>query len=148
MRYCVLLFCLSCWCFLPAPLRAAPPPEPFTVTIKTAATRVALGEAFSVELRVVNTSDTVQEIQTMSCSWDENWQSSNAHVLCQGWPCKRNGTQVLQLKPGEVYAKTLPMLVHATTPSIHKISFKMGFTPRLGQRDKPVYWSNEISLRL
>lgn len=145
MRYCILLFWLSCLSFLPAQLRAATPPEPFSVTIKTAATQVSRNKTFPVELRVVNTSATAQTIHTMSCSWDENWKSSNPHVLWQGWACKRNVALVFKLKPGKAYIKMLPMYVQAADPATHQVRFKMGFMPGRG---KTTYWSNVISLRL
>ncbi len=118
--------------------------KPLTVTIRTEEKPVQPGRPFQVDLRVVNSSKSVQTFEIMSCSWDDRWKSSNDRVSWDAWECARNVRMTVKLEPGDAYEKDLPMLVAAGKPH-EKITFKMGFTPIDG---KLTYWSNEATLQV
>jgi RNA polymerase sigma factor (sigma-70 family) len=114
-----------------------------TVTAVPQKVQVRVEEPFDVRLRVVNSSRSTQSLRVMNCSWDEHWKSSNGQVSWVGWNCAKNFAVTEKLEPGEVYEKTLPMLLLAGGPQ-RKVSFRMGFTP-IGS--KRTYWSNEVTVQ-
>lgn len=125
--------------------------EPFLILVKPKQNQVEVNKPFDVELRVVNASPSPQSFCVMSCSWYDNWKSSNPRVSSIGWACYRNGPTPIKLAPGEAYEKVLPMQAKAVGP----LSFRMGFNPEeeyKGQfpirRGKRTYWSAEVTLEV
>ena len=54
-----------------------------------------------VKLTVTNYSEAVRTIKTMSCSWQENWDISNANYQLWFTGCDKNVDHTILLKPGK-----------------------------------------------
>jgi hypothetical protein len=108
------------------------------------ATDVRIKEPFGLTLRVENPAQTNQTIRVMSCSWDEEWQSSNTNVTWIQWVCTRNGAMDVTIPPGGAYTNGLKMLIPRPI-SQKTLSFRMGFTS-IGSAG--TFWSNEIKLHI
>jgi hypothetical protein len=105
---------------------------------------VHIKEPFGLALRVENPARTNQTIRVMSCSWDEEWQSSNTNVAWMRWVCTRNFAMDVNIPPGGAYTHELKMLV--PKPITEKtLSFQMGFTSIGGAG---TFWSNEVKLHI
>lgn len=53
------------------------PHSPLRVTVVPSKTEVRVSEPFTLALRVENISQTDQTIRVMTCSWQDEWKSSN-----------------------------------------------------------------------
>jgi|GEM_PF-5652674 len=54
-----------------------------------------------VKLTVTNYSEAVRTIKIMSCSWQENWDISNANYQLWSPGCDKNSDRTILLKPGK-----------------------------------------------
>jgi hypothetical protein len=91
-------------------------------------TEVRVKEKFKVALRVENPTTTNQTVRVMSCSWDEQWKSSNTNISWPGRICTINYAMNVAIPPGGAYTNELEMLIPEPT-SEKRLSFRMGFTP-------------------
>ncbi len=114
------------------------------VTIKPQKSRIRASEPFKVDLRVVNSSKSLQSFRAMIGSWHRHWFTSNERVLVSAWPGSEDEAIEVTLAPGEADEKTLPMIILAGK-SLDKESFKLGFTP-IGS--KQTFWSNEVTVEV
>ncbi len=118
--------------------------SPLAVTIEVQPHSVNHDYGFDVFLCVTNTSSTVQHFDVYNCSWEEHWRSSNPRVgPADGWGCRANCVQTLELHPGDKYQRTLRIRRLHPEDKTKPISFQMGFTPYASKR---TYWSNEATL--
>jgi hypothetical protein len=101
---------------------------------------VRVKEKFKVALRVENTTTTNQTVRVWSCSWDEEWQTSNANISWLGWACTKNGVKNVEILPGGAYTNELEMLIPEPI-SKKTISFRMGFTPIDSEK---TFWSDAV----
>jgi hypothetical protein len=101
-------------------------------------------EPFQMALRVENPLRTNQTITVMTCSWEEEWQSSNTNVIFQGWNCEKNFSRAVILSPGGVYTNQATMMIDNLI-SDKELSFRMGFTS-IGSTQ--TFWSGEIKLHI
>jgi len=83
---------------------------------------------FEARCIVTNMSNTRQVIETFSCSWNKNWQTSDPRLLCLGWPCRSNVYGTIVLSPGERYEKVLPLTARPEAKG-KTITFRVGFSP-------------------
>jgi hypothetical protein len=112
------------------------------VVVIPSKTEVRIKEAFKVALRVENPTTTSQTVRVMSCSWEEEWKTSNTNVSWIGWACRKNSIMDVAIPPGGTYTNELAMLI--TGPISEKtLSFRMGFTPIGGTS---TLWGNEVKL--
>jgi hypothetical protein len=124
--------------------------EPFRIFVKPRTKVIEVNKPFDVELRVINASALPKSFHVMSCSWDQQWQSSNPLVYWQSWGCSGNVPMLIKLPQGGTYEKVLPMRVKTVAPT----TFRMGLTPldyKLGSRAWPgkrTYWSSEVTIDL
>jgi hypothetical protein len=139
-------------------------PSPFKINVTPRKTRVHAGEKFKVGLEVKNVSNTNQTFKVWSCSWWENWSSSNPAVRLVGWGCAENGPMKVNLAPGESFKETLngkeADLEVPQSVSTNKISFHMVFhTGASIHLYKPgetipddvkgkIYYSNEVTISI
>jgi hypothetical protein len=76
-------------------------------------------------------SNTDQSFLVWSCSWFENWKSSNPVVELKSWACRRNVVGTVNLAPGELFKETLngeeAEMQILQSVSTNKISFRMAF---------------------
>jgi hypothetical protein len=107
-------------------------------------TEVRVKETFKVALRVENPTTTNQTVRVMSCSWDEEWKTSNPNITWIGWDCKKNNIHSVEIPPGSAYTNELEMLIPKPI-SEKTISFRMGFTPIDSQQ---IFWSGEVKLNV
>jgi hypothetical protein len=113
-------------------------PSPFQIIVTPRKTRVHAGEKFKVGLEVKNVSNTNQTFKVWSCSWDENWRSSNPDVYLPGWACRANWVGDVSLAPGESFKETLnreemEMCVPQSVTT-NKVIFRMGLLLAHGEK--------------
>jgi hypothetical protein len=128
--------------------------EPFHIHVTPQSKPIEVNEHFDVELRVVNVSELPQSFQVMTCSWDDQWHSSNPRVSPGSWACKMNGPAPVKLAPGEAYTPKKALWMQAKAEGL--MSFRMGFTPleyRPGfsgwpRPSKRTYWSSAITINV
>ena len=114
------------------------------VVVIPSKTEVHVKEKFKVALRVENLATTNQTVRVMSCSWDEEWKTSNTNISWIGWVCTRNGLVNVEIPPSGAYTNELEMLIPEPI-SEKTFSFRMGFTPI---DSKQTFWSNEVKLKI
>jgi hypothetical protein len=114
------------------------------VVVIPSKTEVRIKETFKVALRVENPTTTNQTVRVMSCSWDEEWKSSNTNISWLGWDCTKNNIRSIEIPPGGAYTNELEMLIPKPIPE-KMITFRMGFTPIGGQQ---TFWSDEVKLSI
>jgi hypothetical protein len=107
-------------------------------------TNVRIGDFFEVRLQVVNSSQSPQSFQVMSCSWNQHWKSSNDRIVPEGWACWSNIAETKNLAPGEAYEEILKMSLVSGKPG-DKISFRMAFSPFT--KNDQTYWSNPVTVQ-
>ena len=107
-------------------------------------TEVRVTEKFKVALRVENPTTTNQTVRVWSCSWDEEWKTSNTNISWIGWDCTRNGVRNVEIPPGGAYTNELEMLIPQPI-SEKTLSFRMGFTPIDSDR---IFWSDDVQLNI
>jgi len=139
MRYLamVLAFCL-------APLDTGATTPAATIDASLAPGTVHRGEAFGVRVRITNTSGAPQKFRIMSCSWPEEWRSSDPQIASLGWPCDKNFETTLELAPGAIDTRTLQLTPTAQASSgAHTL--RVGFTP-IGAA--VALWSPEFTVQV
>jgi len=108
-------------------------------------TEVHVKERFSVALRVENPTTTGQTVRVESCSWFEEWKTSNTNISLIPWNCTVNfGAMNVEIPPGGAYTNELEMLIPEPI-SEKTLSFRMGFTPI---DSKKTFWSEEVKLKI
>ncbi len=103
---------------------------------------------FEAHCIVTNVSKSRQTIETMSCSWNENWRTNDKRIYCPGWECAKNAAVSITLAPGKSYEKVLPLSALPQAKG-KALRFRIGFTPRFDFGRKPraiVTWSAPLSL--
>ena len=114
------------------------------VVVIPSKTEVRVKETFKVALRVENPTTTNQTVRVWSCSWDEEWKTSNTNISWLGWDCEKNNIHSVEIPSGGAYTNELEMLI--SEPISEKtLSFRMGFTPI---DSKKTFWSNEVKLKI
>lgn len=114
------------------------------VVVIPSKTEVRVTEKFKVALRVENPTTTNQTVRVMSCSWDEEWQTSNTNISWIGWDCTRNGAKNVEVPPGGAYTNELDMLIPEPI-SEKTLLYRMGFTPI---ESKQTFWSDGVKLTI
>jgi hypothetical protein len=114
------------------------------VVVILSKTEVRIKESFKVALRVENSTTTNQTVRVMSCSWDEEWKTSNTNISWIGWVCTRNIDRNVEIPSGGAYTNELEMLISAPI-SEKTLSFRMGFTPI---DSKQTFWSDDVQLHI
>jgi hypothetical protein len=114
------------------------------VVVIPSKTEVRVKEKFKVTLRVENPTTTNQTVRVMSCSWDEEWKSSNTNISWMRWNCTRNVARNVEIPSGGAYTNELEMLIPAPI-SEKTLSFRMGFTPIDSQQ---TFWSDDVQLNI
>jgi hypothetical protein len=114
------------------------------VVVIPSKTEVRVKETFKVALRVENPTTTNQTVRVMSCSWDDEWKTSNTNISWIGWGCTRNFAVNVKIPPGGAYTNELEMLI--PKPVFQKmLSFRMGFTSIDSEK---TYWSDEVKIKI
>jgi hypothetical protein len=114
------------------------------IVVVPSKTDVRIREAFSLALRVENPTATNQSVRVMTCSWQDEWQSSNPKIPWGGAECSKNFAVDVEIPPGGAYTNKAQIFIYELT-SDKELSFRMGFTP-IGS--KKTFWSDEIKLNL
>jgi len=114
------------------------------VVVIPSKTEVHVKETFKVALRVENPTTTNQTVSVWSCSWDQEWKTSNTNISWLGWDCSRNFPMNIEIPPGGAYTNELGIFISEPI-SKKTLSFRMGFTPVDG---KQTFWSNEVKLKM
>jgi hypothetical protein len=114
------------------------------VVVIPSKTEVHVKEKFNVALRVENLTTNNQTVRVMSCSWDEEWKTSNTNIAWLGWGCIKNNIHSVEISPGGAYTNELEMLIPEPI-SKKTLSFRMGFTPI---DSKQTFWSDEVKLNV
>ena len=107
-------------------------------------TEIHVKETFKVALRVENLTTTSQTVRVWSCSWNQEWKTSNTNISWLGWDCTRNVTRNVEIPPGGAYTNELEMLIPEPI-SEKTLSFRMGFTPIDSNQ---TFWSDDVQLRI
>ena len=110
------------------------------VVVIPSKTEVRIKETFKVALRVENPTTTNQTVRVWSCSWNEEWQTSNTNISWLGWICTINYAVNVKIPPGGAYTNELEMLIPEPI-SEKTLSFRMGFTP---VDSKKTFWSDAV----
>ncbi len=114
------------------------------VVVIPSKTEVRVKEIFKVALRVENPTTTNQTVRVWSCSWYEEWKTSNTNISWIGWDCGKNFAVNVDVPPGGAYTNELEMLI--PEPIFEKtLSFRMGFTPIGSQK---TFWSDDVKLNI
>ena len=114
------------------------------VSAVSSTNNIRLREPFHMTLRVANPTATNQTISVMTCSWDEEWKSSNTNVGILGWDCTKNNMHKIILPPGGAYTNEATMMIFNLIADTN-LSFRMGFTS-IGSTQ--TFWSGQIQLRI
>jgi hypothetical protein len=114
------------------------------VVVIPSKTEVHVKETFKVALRVENPTTTNQTVRVWSCSWDQEWKTSNTNISWLGWDCTRNLAENVEIPPGGAYTNELEMFIPEPI-SKKTLTFRMGFTSI--DRGK-TFWSNEVKLKI
>jgi len=114
------------------------------VVVIPAKTEVHVKETFKVALRVENPTTTNQTMRVWSCSWDEEWKTSNTNISWLDWICTRNFEMNVEIPPGGAYTNELEMFIPEPI-SEKTLSFRMGFTPIDSDR---TFWSDDVQLNI
>jgi hypothetical protein len=119
-------------------------PAPFKISAVASTNRVRLKEPFKTTLRVENRSDTNLTLRVMNCSWDQHWRVSHRDLSWIGWDCSKNFAVDETLAPGEVYERSLEVVMQET---VHEsaFAFRMGFT---SMNDTRTYWSEKVMIEV
>lgn len=115
-----------------------------SIRVKPQQTQIRAGRPFNLTLLVANTYRKPHSFRVMSCSWNDQWKSSDPRLFSMGWPCKANSPRTITLASGAIYQRILPMTLVGGVGS-GELVFTMGFKP-LG--NKRVYWSRPITLEV
>jgi hypothetical protein len=83
-------------------------------------------------------------VRVWSCSWDEEWKTSNTNISWIGWVCTRNVVKNVEIPSGGAYTNQLDMLIPQPI-SEKTLSFRMGFTS-IGSTN--TLWSNDVKLTI
>jgi len=119
-------------------------PSPLRVVVVPSKTEVRVGEPFTLALRVENISQTNQTIRVMSCSWQDEWKSSNPKIAPGGCVCTVNAPVTIVLPPGGAYTNASETRIYEPIGG-RTLSFRMGFTS-IGSDE--TIWSDEVKLRV
>jgi hypothetical protein len=114
------------------------------VVVIPSETEVRVKEKFNVALRVENPTTTSQTVRVMSCSWDEEWKTSDTTISWTPSICTRNFEMNVEIPPDGAYTNELEMLIPEPI-SEKSLSFRMGFTPI---DSKKTFWSEEVKLKI
>jgi hypothetical protein len=114
------------------------------VVVIPSKTEVRIKETFKVALRVENPTTTNQTVRAMSCSWDEEWKTSNTNISWIGWDCTKNNIRNVEIPPGGAYTNQLDMFIPQPI-SEKTLSFRMGFIS-IGSTN--TLWSDEVQLHI
>jgi len=114
------------------------------VIVNPSKTGLHVKEVFRVALRVENQTATNQTVHVMSCSWYQEWKTSNTNISWIGWVCTKNFARNVEIPPGGAYTNQLEMVVPEPI-SPKTLSFRMGFTPI---DSNETFWSDEVTLNI
>jgi hypothetical protein len=115
------------------------------VVVIPSKTEVHVKEKFKVALRVENPTSTNQTVRVWSCSWYEEWKTSNTNISWLDWICTVNfGPMNVEIPPGGAYANELEMFIPEPI-SKKTLSFRMGFTPIDSNQ---TFWSDGVKLNI
>jgi hypothetical protein len=114
------------------------------VVVIPSKTEVRVKEQFKVALRVENPTTTNQMVRVMSCSWDDEWRSSNTNISWLSWDCEKNNMRSVKIPPSGGYTNELEMLIPEPI-SNQTLTFQMGFTPIGSEK---TFWSTEVKLKI
>lgn len=108
-------------CFQAAtPSTAGETKPPLKVTVVTGANQ----DGPTVLLTVTNTSDTYQIYQSISCSWQDYWQTDDKGAIVAGQSeCGKNSSFTRILAPGEKYAERPSQLLFRGKPGRRTVRF-------------------------
>jgi hypothetical protein len=102
--------------------------DPLEARIDSAPARTQAGQPLGVRVRLVNTTRSHLHVAIMSCSWPDQWQSSDAELTVNGADCGKNIPTALDLAPGASDVRTLTLSSSpGATVGAHKL--RLGFTP-------------------
>jgi len=87
---------------------------------------------------------TNQSVRVWSCSWEEEWKTSDTNISYSVWICTKNFPENVEIPPGSAYTNELEMLIPEPI-SENMLSFRMGFTPIDSQT---TFWSNRVKLNI
>jgi hypothetical protein len=114
------------------------------VVVIPSKTEVHVKETFKVALRVENPTTTNQTVRVWSCSWNEEWKTSNTNISWLDWICTRNFEMNVEIPPGGAYTNELEMFIPEPI-SEKTLSFRMGFTPIDSNQ---TFWSDGVKLNI
>jgi hypothetical protein len=101
------------------------------VTIKPATSKWKVKARVVVTLKLTNTGKTMRTFSVWSCSWGDQWVSSNNDLTWEPWDCDKNAPMPVGLAPGKSREWKLEMFaIEAARPGKHEL--KMTFTPEGG----------------
>ena len=104
--------------------------DPLTVEIKPATLTWKHKAKVEVTLVVSNPTKKKQSMEVMTCSWEDNWKSSDPELTWDSWGCEKNYPGGITLEPGQSRQWKLEMFARTTVnPGPHPLT--MTFTPGL-----------------
>ena len=118
--------------------------SPLRVVVVPSKTEVRVREPFTLALWIKNISQTNQTIRVMSCSWQDEWKSSNPKIALGGCVCTVNAPVTILLPPGGAYTNASETRIYEPIGG-RMLSFRMGFAS-MGSDE--TIWSDEVKLRI
>jgi hypothetical protein len=120
-NFAAVFFCLSIVASIGSVRASAEEKKP---PLKVTAVRGVGKDGPTVILTVVNVSDTYQIYQSISCSWQQFWQTDVRNVIVVGQSeCAKNSFFTLILAPGEKHVERSSLLLFRGNPGARKIRF-------------------------
>ncbi len=123
------------------------------VEIQPAQTVVKNNEDFSVSTVIRNTGKNEQKLAVLLCCYSMLWTTDNpfVHTDCiEG--CARNSAIRIQLKPGQIYEKTVRVRVEigAGRDRNEPVTFRLGLNAATYRSEPkiPTIWSNAVTVNV
>lgn len=85
------------------------------------------GAFYSVNINLLNNSDTVIRFWTMTCSWQDNWISNSNNMCLYNNGCDSNVPTLREIKPGKKITYTGIIHFYKADKSINVFDFKLGY---------------------
>jgi hypothetical protein len=125
-------------------LASAAHADALRVTIKPATSKWKLKARVPVTLKITNTGKTMSTFNVWSCSWGDQWVSSDNDLTWEPWGCDKNAPMPVGLAPGKSREWKLDMFaIEAARPGKHQL--KMTFAPEGGGKS---ITSNEVAINV
>ena len=122
------------------------------------------GVFYSINIDLINNTDSIIQFWIMSCSWDDNFIFNTVKVHLLGWDCNKNSPEICQIAPGQIKTYNVILCIRNNSVIKNHKDVKLGFVlikkeENLGggdfdrllhdkiKREKDIIWSNAFKIK-